>query len=330
MYQIIKKRLLIAGCILLTVPASLLAQKEKEKVKEKKEVQQIVITRSTDKNEKTVIEIDGDKVKINGKDASDEKDVHVRVNNLKGGNTFYRVNPGAFSYNFNNDNMSLFTEDENRAMLGVVTEGNDEGAEIQSITKESAAEKAGLKKGDVITRIGDTKIESTDDVTEAIHERKPGEKVNITILRDGKEQKITAELGKWKGIKLNAVTMPRINMDMNMNNGEWKTPEPMTQGHNFVFNNNRPKLGLSIQDSEDGNGVKVLDVDEESNADKAGIKENDIITSIDDKQVKGTEDITSFLRENKEKLNFNLKILRDGKTQNVEVKMPRKLKTADL
>jgi serine protease Do len=43
----------------------------------------------------------------------------------------------------------MFSEDDNVAMLGVVTEGDDKGAEIQSITKESAADKAGLKKGDI-------------------------------------------------------------------------------------------------------------------------------------------------------------------------------------
>jgi serine protease Do len=47
----------------------------------------------------------------------------------------------------------------NRALLGVVSEKNDNGAKITSVTKESAAEKAGLKKDDIITKVGDTKIE---------------------------------------------------------------------------------------------------------------------------------------------------------------------------
>ena len=208
MKQIFVKRLLIAGVALLTVPSVVLAQKDKEKDdKEKKEMQTIVITRNGNTNEKTIIEIDGDKVKVNGKDAKDNKDVHVNVNTIKGlsGNRLRMstMAPGAGAWNLNMDDqgLSLFSEDENRAMLGVVTEGNDKGAEIQSVTKESAAEKAGLKKGDIITKIGNTKIKSTDDVTEAIHARKPGDKVDITYLRDGKEQKVTAELGKWKGIR---------------------------------------------------------------------------------------------------------------------------------
>ncbi|MGN6164294.1 MAG: PDZ domain-containing protein [Flavisolibacter sp.] len=334
MKQILVKRLLVAGVALLTVPSVTLAQKEKSKDKEEKEMQTIVITRNGNTDEKTVIEIDGDKVKVNGKDAKDNKDVHVNVNTIKGMNgrmTMYNRTPGATAWNFDmdGDQMSLFSEDENRAMLGVVTEGDDKGAEIQSVTKESAAEKAGLKKGDIITKIGDKKIESTDDVTEAIHEKKPGDKVDITYLRDGKTEKATAALGKWKGIR--AVTAPRIW------SGNMPTPNidlaPLENFNGFngsyVFTG-RPKLGLSIQDTDDGKGVKVLDVDDDSNAAKAGLKEDDIILSIDDKEVKGTDDVTRTLRESRDKYTYNFKIQRDGKTQTLEVKMPRKLKTADL
>ena len=137
MKQVIMKRLLIAAIAVLTVPATLLAQKEKEekdqKDKEKKEMKQIIITRTGNTDEKMVIEVDGDKVKINGKDAKDVKDANVNVNTIKG-TTFYRMNNfnnNGFTMNWdNNDHMSLFSEDENRAMLGVVTEGNDKGAEI--------------------------------------------------------------------------------------------------------------------------------------------------------------------------------------------------------
>lgn len=330
-------RLLMAGAVLLSVPSVTLAQKEKYKEKsDQKETQTIVITRNGSTDEKTTIEIDGDKVKINGKDAKDNKDVNVNVTTMKGmGANHFRINnrtPRAQSWNINmdGDQMSLFSEDENRAMLGVNTTTEDKGAGIESVSKGSAAEKAGLKKDDIITKIGDKKIESADDVTEIIHAHKPGDKVDITYLRNGKEQKANVELGKWKGIT--AVTLPRINQSWNENmpvapNIDMAPFENFDQ--NFSFNR-RPRLGLSIQDTDDGKGVKVLDVDDESNAAKAGLKEGDIILGIDDKEVKGTEDVTSTLRENKEKFSYNFKIQRDGKMQTLEVKMPRKLKTAEL
>src|SRR5206468_4303919 len=130
MIKILTKRVLIAAIAIITVPTALLAQKEKdkEKTKDSKEVQQITITRNGNKDEKTVIEIDGNKVKVNGKDASDDKNIHVHVMNMKrdnklyrvntDGNTFYHVSPDAFSYNFDNKDISLFSEDNNRAMLG--------------------------------------------------------------------------------------------------------------------------------------------------------------------------------------------------------------------
>jgi serine protease Do len=322
----IMKRLLIAGIALLTVPSVVLAQKEKVKddKKDQKDVQQIIITRTGEKQDKVIVEVQGDKVKVNGKDVKDNDDIQVHVNNLKGVYHLNTANGGNWTYAFGDrEPMSLFSEDANRAMLGVVTEGADKGAEIQSITKESGAEKAGLKKGDVITKIGDTKIESSDDVTDAIHARKPGDKVTITYLRDGKEQKATAELGKWKGIKMNAVATPRFDM------GQFNAIAPETTITGY-YNVGRPRLGLSIQDTDDGVGVKVLDVDDDSNAAKAGLKEDDIIVGIDDQEIKGTDDVTRKLRENKEKYTYTFKVKRDGKTQNIEVKMPRKLKTADL
>jgi serine protease Do len=73
----------------------------------------------------------------------------------------------------------------------------------------------------------------------------------------------------------------------------------------------------------------VLEVDEESNAAKAGIEEGDIIVGVNDHEVKGTDDVTKAMKE-KDKTSFTFKVKRDGKTKNIEVKMPRKLKTAEL
>ena len=331
MQQVFMKKILTAGAILLAVPFTVLAQEKtdaKDK-KDKKDYQQIIITREGGADTKTVIEIEGDKIKVNGKDVKDLKDVSVNVNKFKGANVYHwNSDEGEHGWNFNGDQFSIFTEDDNRAMLGVVTEGNDKGAEIQSITKESGAEKAGLKKGDVITKIGDKVIDDADDVTKAVRAQKPGEKINITYLRDGKEQKTTAELGKWKGLKMNEMRIPAME-----GFNTFAPPEVPSMafgnGNAFYFGN-RPRLGLSIQDTEDGKGVKVLEVDEESNAAKAGIKKDDVILSVDEKEIKGTDDISKIIRENKEKYNFNFKVQRNGKTQNIDVKMPKKLKTTDL
>lgn len=335
MKQVIMKRLLIAGIALLTVPASVLAQKEKEKEEkvkaDKKDVQTIVITRTGDKDEKMVVEVQGDKVLVNGKDVKDSKDVNVRVNS----HSF----PGVYSLSgtragdnfvWNSDNFSLFSEDENRAMLGVTTQGDDKGAEVLSITKESAAEKAGLKKGDVITKIDDRKIEGSDDVTDAIRNHKPGDKVSITYVRDGKEQKASAELTKWKGVRMNAIASPRIQGLGQAEQDFGQRFREMMPLETYSYAFGRPRLGLSIQDTEDGVGVKVLEVDDESMAAKAGVKKDDIILGVDDVDVKGTDDVVKATRGAKDKTSYKFKVKRGNSTQTLELKIPRKLKTADL
>ncbi len=323
-------RFMVAALLVCMAPATLLAQdtdKTKEKAKEKGKKQQIIITRTGDETGKTIIEIDGDKVRINGKEAADLKDVNVRVNNLKASGAI-AFGPGHdFNFNFDHGQPSIFRVDSNRAMLGVVTDGDEKGAEIQSITKESAAEKAGLKKGDVITKIDNRRIETTDDVTDAIRSHKPGDKVAITYLRDGKEQKANAELGRWKGVNITTMTAPRVLNDQvwreNLNNRS-------LNGNTFSMSTRGPKMGMSVQDTDDGKGVKVLDIDDEGTAYKAGVREDDIILQVDDKAINSADEIAKLIREKREQPSLKLQVSRAGKMQTIEVRVPRKIKTVDL
>lgn len=327
----------VAIATLLIIPVSIHAQDEKDKEKDKsdkKEVEQIIITRKGDTKEKVIVEINGDKVTINGKPAEDLKgDISVNRHTIRSGNrTMAFSSPnGNWNYNWNDDNGMFFNGNENAAMLGVVTESEDEGVRITDITDESGADKAGLKEDDIITKVDDKKIEDPDDLTKIIRTHKPGDKVAITYLRDKKEQKVTAELGKWKGSGFNAMAaIP--NMDWNVMSPKVQSVPKMkiAPGQYYGFLENRPKLGLSVQDTEDGKGVKVIDVDEDGNGEKAGVKEDDVILAINDKEVNSADEVARIVRENREKPSIMLKIKRDGKTQNIEVKIPRKLKTADL
>jgi len=316
-------------------------KKEKEETKDKKkEVETITITRNSDSKEKTVVEINGDKITVNGKPIEDLKDGDVKVyrnkyKTLEGlnGYSMQRARVGG-SQNFNwdsGDHFNLFNDvDENRAMLGVVTEETEGGVKVTEITGESAAKKAGIKEGDVITKIDDAKIDDPDKLSEVVRKHKPGDKVTITLLRDKKEQKITTELGKWKGMGTYSFA-PGQNFKMEMPNyNDLVSPKIQGFPRQAWGTSGQPKLGLSVQDTDDGKGVKVLEVDEESNAAKAGLKENDIITNFNDKEVNSADEVAKLVRENKDKPTISLKVKRDGKTQTIEVKMPRKLKTADL
>jgi len=343
MKSFLSKPLLIVLGTALMLPVVLLAQPDekdkvkKEKDKEKSEVQEVIITRKGDKNEKIVVEVNGDKVSVNGKPLDEYKGDNVIIRKNRNNDTWAFAD-GQNSWGHSGKTVTGYKIDSNRAMLGVTTEKGDKGAEIQDITKESGAAKAGLKEGDVITKIDDKKIEDADDLTAVVKAHKPGDKVNITYLRDDKEQKTTAELGRWKGVNVFATT-PDFNMDlgdMNMNFNQVMPKLRSLQGmktpysQNWSWSGGGPKLGLSVQDTDDGKGVKVIEVDDESNAEKAGIKEDDIITEVEGKAVNGADEVAKIIKESKDKTSVMIKLTRNGKTQNIEVKIPRKLKTADL
>jgi serine protease Do len=331
----------------LAIPSFAQDVKEKEKTSKdtKKEVEEITIIRKSDDKTKTVVEINGDKITVNGKPIEDLKDdgnitVHRGKYKTMEGLNYYgtprtRVSgQGGQSFNWDNgDGFNMFHVDENRAMLGVVTEEATGGVKVTEITDESAAKKAGIKEGDIITKIGDTKIEDPDELSEAVRKHKPGEKVTVTLLRDKKEQKVTAELGKWKGVNSFSYG-PGKEFKMDMDYNELLAPKiqamPRMRGQAWSYSGGAPRLGLSVQDTDDGKGVKVIDVDDESNAAKAGLKENDIITNFNGTEVNSADEVAKLVKENKDKPTISLKIKRDGKVQTVEVKMPRKLKTADL
>jgi serine protease Do len=334
MQRILPKLSAVILASLLIAPVAIHAQDEKEKDKsDKKDVDQIIITRKNADKGKITVEIDGDKVTVNGKPIEDLKggDITVNRHKMKDGNTVmaYSSPNGAWSYNWN-DNDKMFYEDGNTAMLGVVTESEDDGLKITDITEGSGADKAGLKEDDIITKVDDKKVDDPDDLTKIIRSHKPGDKVNITYLRDKKEQKVTAELGKWKGSDFNAFNMPNMDWDVIAPKTDVHPKVKIAPGQYYSFFDNRPKLGLSVQDTEDGKGVKVIDVDNEGNGQKAGVKENDIITAINDKEVNSADEVARIIRESRDKPSVMLKIKRAGKIQNIEVRMPRKLKTADL
>jgi len=71
------------------------------------------------------------------------------------------------------------------------------GVLVRSVDKGSRAEKAGLRAGDVITRVGDQSVHDTSDFTHALHSQNAGS-VTLGVIRDKKEQTLTLTLPERK------------------------------------------------------------------------------------------------------------------------------------
>ncbi len=96
-------------------------------------------------------------------------------------------------------------QDPTHARLGVTVgtpeneDGLPGGAVVRSVEDDTAAADAGLQQGDIITRIDDTIISSSDSLVAMVRTYRPGDQVELTVLRDGSQQKVTLELGSDTG-----------------------------------------------------------------------------------------------------------------------------------
>ena len=66
----------------------------------------------------------------------------------------------------------------------------DEGVFVAEVVNQSAAENAGIKSGDIIVKLDDTKLRSMSDLTKCLYKYKSGDKATIIVNRDGKEVKL--------------------------------------------------------------------------------------------------------------------------------------------
>ena len=110
-------------------------------------------------------------------------------------------------------------------------------------------------------------------------------------------------------------------------------PLDMSQlGENIALSlfNDGPKIGISIEDLTEGAGAKVLEVTEGSPAAKAGIVKNDIITSVDGSSICDVATLQEKASDLKAGDAITLKLTRDGKTKEVTVKIPKKVKKANI
>jgi serine protease Do len=335
--------------------------KEVKPTPNQKETQEIIIRKKGDKDTKLTLEITGSKVIINGKPMAEFNEDGITINNrkmiIRDGNKITMDFNGDMLGDLDNldkleglseiqidklgdNNMAWGNGEISKTFLGVSTEKDKEGAKITRVEKGSPAEKAGLLKDDIIYKVEDKKVDGMVALSEIISDMKPDENAKIYFLRDGKKKDVTAKLALRKnssGInRMYSFKMP------NGRNRSFSFPTPPTTP-NFDFNRNfnfdgermiidtrRPKLGIKIQDTEEGNAVKILEVEDGSASATAGLLKDDLVTEIGGTKVTNTDEAREQLRENATKSAYSIKAKRAGKEMEFTIKIPKKLKTANL
>lgn len=151
---------------------------------------------------------------------------------------------------------------DNEVDLGTVT-----GVYVNEVQEGSAAEEAGLKKGDVITKVNGKKVSKMAEMQEVLSQYRPGDKASVTYMRDKKEYAKTVTLRNSQG---NTTVMKEVEFD---DYGVELTP--VTQKERGTYD---ITYGLLISNIKKG---KLQD---------AGLTKGMIILMVNDEKMKTVED----------------------------------------
>ncbi len=153
------------------------------------------------------------------------------------------------------------------------------GVYVVSVYENSASSKAGIKRGDIITKVDGVELNSQSELKEILIRHRPGDKIELTVLSNDAEKSITVTLENREGGT--AILPP----------GEGANVKMLGATFTDITDDDRNRLGLE-------SGVKIAKLEKGKLA-SAGIKENFIITSIDNKPVKNAEDVNKYLSNKK-------------------------------
>src|SRR6266516_1238380 len=229
--------------------------------------------------------------------------------------------------------LGVYAEDVSKENMGSYGQSQVRGVAITDVVKSSPAERAGLKKGDVILRFENEPVTSVRKLNRLVNESAPDQTARLSISRGGSEQEVTVTLGKrsenadaWTMItppsgnfRINPKDFPNIQQFPGMGpNGE--------NNFRFSFGNNR-RIGISTQQLTEqladffgvkGGGVLITSVNENSPAAKAGLKAGDVITAVDGEKVEGPGDVSRGLNK-KEDGDVTLTVVRNRDTRTFKV-----------
>lgn len=242
--------------------------------------------------------------------------------------------PFVFSFSDGGSYLGVSPENidkENMKEYGLST---PRGVGVSSVSQDSPAERAGLKKGDVILQFDGEPVTSSRKLLRLIGEAAPEQTVRLTISRNNSEQQLSVTLGhRADSSRVLRAGTPDLNGYFRVNPPNapqvWgNTPEAYALG----FGNNR-RVGvtttvLTAQLADyfgvsGGHGLLITSTGENSPASKAGLRAGDVITEVNGEKVEDSDDFIRAVNR-KEEGEVTLTIIRDKSQRTIKVTPERR------
>ncbi len=217
------------------------------------------------------------------------------------------------------------TTQVHRGSIGVYLETNSDnkGATVLSTVPFGPAWDAGIRAGDVITKVNSTPIHNQDDLITAIGDHNGGEKITITYNRGTSEKEVSVVLED----KMPAIRFERYEYSVPDLHGSRRMPPPMYNSPNVNNAENSfqfaPELGINAKNDRQLRGVKVMDVKQNTPAEDAGFLPGDVILRVDNFRVTNIDDLQEILDDVWVNQVVHFKISRNGESKNIRVHFNR-------
>ena len=183
------------------------------------------------------------------------------------------------------------------------------GVIVDDVRPGSAAEKAGLRRGDVILSINDQPVSDTNAFRNRVASNTPGSDVTLNVLRDNREQKIRATLGEFN---------PEVAKNENENEGG-ANPRNDSGKLGISVEPLTPETAQELQLNAGTQGVVVASVDPAGPAGAAGVDQGDVIQEVNRQAVHSADDLRTAIAKNGDKPALLL-INRRGQTTYIAVR----------
>ena len=198
--------------------------------------------------------------------------------------------------------LGVMIKDLNKALAKSYGKDGVEGALVIQVNPDSAAEKAGIKIEDIITKFNGKSVEDVHELRKLVGRQEPGKKATVTLFRQGKEITKTVVLGERDAKKVASSKEPEADKTSNVLGIEI---EPLSD------------TAAERLELKQGKGVIITDVADDGAGASIGLRKRDVILEVDGTPVKSVSQFQELCKNAKANKLIRLKIKRGKNPANI-------------
>jgi C-terminal processing protease CtpA/Prc len=220
--------------------------------------------------------------------------------------------------------LGIFMEELSKKLIKRHEYPYESGVLVTEVVDDSPAGKAGLEEDDIIYEFDAKAVTSPTQLSKLVREKAPGDEVQIVFYREGERKELSAVLGERE-----LITYSYDWDDWSDYAKDWKVYARKFDdavGY-YVAGGMRGRLGVKLSELNDDlasyfkveDGALVLEVNDDSPAEEAGIKAGDIVVAFAGEEIAAPDDLKAALTSVDEAGDYEVVVVRKGKKKTLTV-----------